>query len=140
VRACRPDKCSDWSEVRYVNVGRLFDDFNGDGYSDVIVGADRQDAGATHEGNAFVYYGSASGIPTTQSVTLDNPANQEWGNFGNSVASVFYDWGRKVLERFADLAGFFTDTKAFLPGNGARKRGRTHHTRPPSVRSYTSAT
>jgi hypothetical protein len=38
-----------------------------------------QDAGATDEGNAFVYYGSASGIPTTPSVTLDNPANQVGG-------------------------------------------------------------
>jgi len=73
--------------VRYVNFGRLFDDFNGDGYSDVIVGAPGQTSGAIKEGNVFVYYGSAAGIPTNPSVTLDNPANQDNGKFGNSVAS-----------------------------------------------------
>src|SRR5690606_13809213 len=37
VRACdAPDRCSDWSEVRYLNVGRLRDDLNGDGYSEVL--------------------------------------------------------------------------------------------------------
>ena len=37
VRACEAgDRCSDWSEVRYLNVGRLRDDLNGDGYSDVL--------------------------------------------------------------------------------------------------------
>jgi hypothetical protein len=37
VRACEPgDRCSDWSEARYLNVGRLRDDFNADGFSDVF--------------------------------------------------------------------------------------------------------
>jgi hypothetical protein len=65
-----------------------------------------QDAGATDEGNAFVYYGSASGIPTTPSVTLDNPANQAGGEFGFSVASVFYDLGRKLM-KFSENAYIF---------------------------------
>jgi hypothetical protein len=81
-------------------------DVNGDGFSDVIVGAHGQDAGATDEGNAFVYYGSASGIPTTPSVTLDNPANQAGGGFGFSVASVFYDLGRKLM-KFSENAYIF---------------------------------
>jgi hypothetical protein len=62
-------------------------DVNGDGYADVIVGASGQDSGAADEGNVFVYYGSATGIPTSPSVTLDNPANQASGMFGYSVAS-----------------------------------------------------
>ena len=37
-------------------------DVNGDGYADVIVGADRYDAGQTDEGAAFVFLGSAAGI------------------------------------------------------------------------------
>ena len=37
-------------------------DVNGDGYADVIVGADYYDAGETDEGAAFVFLGSASGI------------------------------------------------------------------------------
>jgi hypothetical protein len=37
VRACElADRCSSWSEARYLHVGRLRDDLNGDGYSDVI--------------------------------------------------------------------------------------------------------
>ena len=39
VRACdAADICSPWSAVRYVDVGRLGDDVNGDGYSDILVG------------------------------------------------------------------------------------------------------
>ena len=34
---------------------------NGDGYSDVIVGAPGYDNGQTDEGRAFVYHGSAAG-------------------------------------------------------------------------------
>ena len=37
-------------------------DVNGDGYADVIVGADRYDSGETDEGVAFVFLGSAVGI------------------------------------------------------------------------------
>ena len=37
-------------------------DVNGDGYDDVIVGAPYYDNGQSHEGRAFVYYGSASGL------------------------------------------------------------------------------
>ena len=37
-------------------------DVNGDGYSDIILGAWRYDAGQTDEGAAFVFLGSASGI------------------------------------------------------------------------------
>ncbi len=37
-------------------------DVNGDGFSDVIVGAERYDSGALYEGRAFVYYGSQCGL------------------------------------------------------------------------------
>jgi hypothetical protein len=37
-------------------------DVNGDGYSDVIVGAPKYDNGQTDEGAAFVFPGSAAGI------------------------------------------------------------------------------
>ena len=62
-------------------------DVNGDGYSDVIIGAAPYDEGAnTNEGRAFVYYGSASGLPATPSNTPDD-ANQANALFGCSVAS-----------------------------------------------------
>jgi hypothetical protein len=60
-------------------------DVNGDGYSDVIVGASRYDNGQTDEGGAFIYHGSASGISTTASTTLEE--NQAIAYFGVSVSS-----------------------------------------------------
>ena len=39
-------------------------DVNGDGFSDVIVGAYSYDNGETDEGRAFVYHGSAAGLAT----------------------------------------------------------------------------
>lgn len=37
VRACETEtRCSEWTDARYLNVGRLNDDLNGDGYSDVF--------------------------------------------------------------------------------------------------------
>ena len=38
-------------------------DVNGDGYADLVVGAFWQDNPEGEEGNAFVYYGGAAGIP-----------------------------------------------------------------------------
>ena len=40
-------------------------DVNGDGYSDVIIGARAYDSGQTNEGRAFVYHGSATGLSLT---------------------------------------------------------------------------
>ncbi|MBS1509678.1 MAG: FG-GAP repeat protein [Bacteroidetes bacterium] len=61
-------------------------DVNGDGYSDVIVGASGYDVGGnTDEGRAYVYYGSATGLAATPSRTYDD-ANQPNSSFGSSVA------------------------------------------------------
>jgi hypothetical protein len=54
--------------VRSRNAG----DVNGDGYSDVIVGAYLYDNGQTDEGAAFVYHGSATGITTTAAAMLES--------------------------------------------------------------------
>ncbi len=62
-------------------------DVNGDGYSDVIVGAPRFDNGAnTNEGAAYIFHGSASGLQLAPSVTLKQ-ANQAEALFGYSVAT-----------------------------------------------------
>jgi hypothetical protein len=46
-------------------------DVNGDGYSDVIIGAYRFDVGAnTNEGRAYIYYGSSTGLSATPNSTV----------------------------------------------------------------------
>ncbi len=47
-----PERCSEWSRVSYVNVGRLIDDINADGYSEVVqVGADDGKQGMVFSGD-----------------------------------------------------------------------------------------
>jgi hypothetical protein len=81
-------------------------DLNGDGYSDVIVGAPDYSRTFGHEGAAFVYLGSATGLSPT-------PDWAEYGQqthayFGRSVANV----GDANLDGFDDVlvgASGFTD-------------------------------
>ncbi|MBV6513050.1 MAG: hypothetical protein FMNOHCHN_02575 [Ignavibacteriaceae bacterium] len=60
-------------------------DVNGDGFSDVIIGAHSYDNGQTDEGKAFVYYGSKNGLSTTVNWTAES--NQASAYFGYSVSS-----------------------------------------------------
>jgi hypothetical protein len=59
-------------------------DVNGDGFDDVIVGADSYSNGQIQEGRAFAYYGSAAGLSTTPNWTAES--NQTFAFFGYSVA------------------------------------------------------
>ncbi len=63
-------------------------DVNGDGYDDVIVGAEGYNAGESDEGAAFVFLGSASGIadgdPGTAAAQLES--DQRGAKLGSSVA------------------------------------------------------
>ncbi|MBZ0119143.1 MAG: FG-GAP-like repeat-containing protein [Sandaracinaceae bacterium] len=58
VRACNLLGCSAWSDARYLDVGRLPNDFNGDGSGDLVVGAGFQDGGEA-------YYYDASDLGST---------------------------------------------------------------------------
>ncbi len=60
-------------------------DVDGDGYSDVIVGADSYDNVESDEGRAFVYLGSASGLASSAAWTAES--DQDLAAFGNSVSS-----------------------------------------------------
>ena len=60
-------------------------DVNGDGYSDVIVGARMYDNGQTDEGRAYVYYGSAGGLAVSAGWTAES--DQATAYFGNSVGT-----------------------------------------------------
>ena len=60
-------------------------DVNGDGYADVIVGADNYQNGEINEGRAFVYHGSASGLSAAPEWTAEG--NQTSASFGRAVAT-----------------------------------------------------
>ena len=59
-------------------------DVNGDGYSDVIVGARNATNGQANEGSAYVYHGSITGIVTPFARRLE--VNLALANFGVSVS------------------------------------------------------
>ncbi|MBN2383044.1 FG-GAP repeat protein [bacterium] len=60
-------------------------DVNGDGYSDVIIGAHNYDNGETNEGAAFVYHGSDMGLESTYAWMAEG--NQASAYFGVSLSS-----------------------------------------------------
>ncbi|MCZ7586892.1 MAG: integrin alpha [Deltaproteobacteria bacterium] len=80
--------------VAYANLGSSLSsagDVNGDTYTDVIVGADHytNDGGTgteTYEGAAFVYYGSPSGLSTSDNWHYES--NQSYANCGSAVSGI----------------------------------------------------
>jgi hypothetical protein len=60
-------------------------DVNGDGFSDVIVGAYRYDNDQIHEGRAYVFHGSAVGLSTTPDWVTEDDRNGAW--YGHSVST-----------------------------------------------------
>ena len=60
-------------------------DVNGDGFTDVIVGANLHDNGQLNEGRVFVYHSSNAGPASSPSWTAEG--NQAFAEFGNCVAS-----------------------------------------------------
>jgi hypothetical protein len=61
-------------------------DVNGDGYSDVIVGARYYNTANTSAGKAYLYLGSSSGLETSASWNSSGD-DQAGAHFGYSVAS-----------------------------------------------------
>jgi hypothetical protein len=57
-------------------------DVNGDGYPDVVVGADGEDAGASHAGRAYIFSGQSGGFL----YTLQSPNPESFGLFGYCVS------------------------------------------------------
>lgn len=60
-------------------------DVNGDGYSDIIVGARYYDNGQTNEGRTYVFHGSASGLSTAPDWTAES--DQDYAYFGSSIST-----------------------------------------------------
>jgi hypothetical protein len=80
VRACVSTACSAWSEPRYLSVGRVAHDVDGDGYSDLIVGS--PDAEST-KGRVDVFRGSPTGFVLARSIFVADPAHTQ--TFGQVV-------------------------------------------------------
>lgn len=72
-------------------------DVNGDGYSDVVVGAMRYNDGEAEEGAAFVYHGSVTGLSTTAAWMVES--NSEGASYGSGVAAA----GDLNGDGFADI-------------------------------------
>lgn len=83
IRACRDGACSEWSKIRYLDVGRVANDLDGDGYSEVIVGAPEQD----DSGSVIVYPGSAFGVVADSPKQLRPPAPNAGEHFGIALST-----------------------------------------------------
>jgi hypothetical protein len=92
-------------------------DVNGDGYSDVLVGAYPYDNGQTDEGRAYLYLGSASGLSASATRTAEG--NQDNAYFGISVASA----GDVNGDGYSDVAGSADMTTAKRRGSGVPAHG-----------------
>ncbi|MEO5673527.1 MAG: integrin alpha, partial [Chitinophagales bacterium] len=60
-------------------------DINGDGFSDVLIGAYSYDNVETDEGKAYVYHGSSAGLSLLPNWVAES--NQAFANFGHSVST-----------------------------------------------------
>ncbi len=81
---------SNQTDALFGNEAATAGDVNGDGYSDVIIGAFRYDSGQSNEGSAFLWYGSSSGLGangTPQNADWKAESNQANANFGESVST-----------------------------------------------------
>jgi len=104
-------------------------DVNGDGYGDVIVGADMYDNGERNEGRAYVYYGSASGL--SQSYAWTAEGNQDEAYFGISVSEA----GDVNGDGFSDVIigahyydnGETNEGRAFVYHGGASGLSKTYN-------------
>jgi len=63
---------SDQDDANFGWSVRTAGDVNGDGYSDVIVGAPLYDGGHDNEGRAYVYHGSPTGLATSHNWTAES--------------------------------------------------------------------
>ncbi|WP_353717490.1 integrin alpha [Dyadobacter sp. 676] len=89
-------------------------DVNGDGASDVIVGARLYTDGQSLEGAAFVYYGSVNSAPVTSQAPATLQMNASDSRFGHSVSTA----GDVNGDGFSDVI-----VGAYLYDNGQQDEG-----------------
>jgi hypothetical protein len=98
VRACLPLICSEYSAIRWINLGRSDHDYNGDGYADVLVGAPYNDDNGMNAGKAYVYFGGAGATFDTAPDGVLAP-----GNMGNTVGEAVASAGDFDGDGYADI-------------------------------------
>jgi FG-GAP-like repeat/FG-GAP repeat len=86
VRACLPLICSNYSAIRWINLGRSDHDYNGDGYADVLVGAPDNGQNGREAGRAYVYFGGPGPTFDTAPDGLLAPSTA-FEHFGESIDS-----------------------------------------------------
>ncbi len=124
--AATPSTFLDWTAVGTQKDAHLgysvgtAGDVNGDGYADVIIGADDYDNGQMNEGAAFVWYGSATGLGTfgiPASAPWSAEGDQAYAQFGTSVGTA----GDVNGDGYADVI-----VGAYKHDNGQDDEGRVY--------------
>ncbi|HPQ72100.1 MAG TPA: hypothetical protein PKW95_23465 [bacterium] len=92
--ASGPPSDSDWVVIKDSKFGYSIasaGDVNGDGYDELLISAPYAWSSLAEVGAAFVYYGSATGLPTTES----------WSHFGAEG----YDYFGRIVSAAGDVNG-----------------------------------
>ena len=130
-RASIPDATQNWSysgRQDFAHLGTSMaaaGDVNGDGFADIVAGADLWDATLSDEGRAFIFQGSASGPPSIPSLFLNG--GQAGAIFGCDVSSagdVNGDGFGDVIvgaSRWDDAQGDSGNARVYLGGPGGPK-------------------
>ena len=106
-----------WTPTNAAQSGAMFGysvasaDVNGDGDSDIIVGAPFESHGETHEGRVYIYHSTGSGVNTTAARILErDKANAA---FGFSVASAGFVNSNDTYEDIIVGAPDFTNGQTY---------------------------
>ncbi|MCC6744778.1 MAG: FG-GAP repeat protein [Acidobacteria bacterium] len=100
---------SDVADAHFGSSVAIAGDVNGDGYDDVVIGAEGFADGELNEGAAFVFHGGPTGVGNGTMATADAflQSNQTQATFGSSVAGA----GDVNGDGYADvIVGAFTFT------------------------------
>ncbi len=90
-------------------------DVNGDGYDDLLVGAEQYDNGQVDEGRLYAFYGSATGLSPTPNWSAES--NVAGANFGYSASTAGDANGDGYADVIIGAPGY---------GNGEANEGRAY--------------